>query len=147
MQTNTSRTITSANAVLLAKAVGYSRGFVQIEQYAADNAFTFNQTAVTETTMGVDGYQSGGWVPSETDFNIALAANSPSRSFFDGVKVHMQNQQETVPFEFDVTIPSIGKRYTATGFMTQTQSGTSAKKVLDSATYNFKIVVKTEEDI
>ncbi|MDO9794796.1 hypothetical protein Q7542_11705, partial [Glaesserella parasuis] len=63
------------------------------------------------------------------------------------VKVHMQNQQETVPFEFDVTIPSIGKRYTATGFMTQAQSGTSAKKVLDYATYNFKIVVKTEEDI
>ncbi|MFY1028177.1 phage tail fiber protein [Actinobacillus seminis] len=147
MQTNMTRTITAANSVLLVKAVGYSRGFVPIEQYAADNAFDFSQTAVTETTMGVDGYQSGGWVPSETDFNISLAPNSPSRSLFDGAKVHMQNQQETIPWEFDVTIPSIGKRYTATGFMVQTQSGTSAKKVLDNATYSFKIVVKSEQDI
>lgn len=147
MRTNTERTLTSANSILLVRAKGYNSQWVKMEGYAADNAFDFGQGQIGETVMGVDGTQSGGFTPYEVDFNIQLQANSKSRSFFDGVINHINKNQETVPFEFSVELPSIGKRYQASGFLVNVPGGTNAKKLLESATYSFKIVNNGAEDI
>lgn len=147
MRTNVEKTLTSANSVLLVRAPGYNKQWVKMEGYAADNAFDFGQGAIGETVMGVDGVQSGGFTPYEVDFNIQLQANSPSRSYFDGIINHINTNQETVPFEFSVEIPSIRKRYSASGFMVNVPGGTNAKKLLESATYSFKVVNNGAEDI
>ena len=55
MQTISERTLTSANSILLMRVKGFNDNFVQIEGYAADNAFDFGQGKIGETTMGVDG--------------------------------------------------------------------------------------------
>ncbi|MEN2922475.1 hypothetical protein DNAOFDDG_02009 [Mannheimia haemolytica] len=147
MRTNIDKTRTAANSILLVRAKGYNKSWVKMEGYAADNAFDFGQGAIGETVIGVDGVQSGGFTPYEVDLNIQLQANSPSRSFFDGVINHINNNQETVPFEFSCEIPSIGKRYSATGFLVNIPGGTNAKKLLESATYSFKVVNNGAEDI
>lgn len=147
MRTYTERTITSANSILLVRALGYNKQWVKIEGYAADNAFDFGQGDIGETVMGVDGKQSGAYTPYQVPFNIALQANSPSRSYFDGIINHIHATEETVPFEFSVEIPSIRKRYSASGFMVNIPGGTNAKKVLESATYTFSIVNNGAEDI
>lgn len=147
MRTNTERTLTAANSILLVRAKGYNTQWVKMEGFAADSAFDFGQGQIGETVIGVDGVQSGGFTPYETDFNIQLQANSPSRSFFDGVINHINKTQETVAFEFSVEIPSIRKRYQQSGFMVNVPGGTTAKKLLESATYSFKVVNNGAEDI
>lgn len=147
MRTNTERTLTAANSILLIKAKGFNNNWTQIEGYAADNAFEFGQGAIGETVMGVDGVQSGGFTPYEIEFNIQLQANSNSRSYFDKLINYMNDQQETVPIEFSCEIPSIKKRYSCSGFLTSAAVGTTARKLLESATYSFKVVNNGAEDI
>lgn len=147
MRTNTLKTLTSANSILQIRAKGFNDNWVKLEQYAADNAFDYGQGTIGETTIGVDGIQSGGFTPYEVDLNIQLQANSPSRDYFDKLINHINNTQETVPLEFSCEIPSIGKRYNSSGFMTQIPGGTNAKKMLEAATYSFKVVNNGAEDI
>lgn len=129
MQTVSDRTLTSANSILLMRAKGFIDNFVQLEGYAADNAFDFGQGKISETMMGVDGQQSGGFTPYEVDFNIQLAPTSKSRDLFDQLTNDIIRRQETRPIEFSVEIPG----------------GTTAKKTIESSTYSFKLVVKPEE--
>ncbi|MGV7078491.1 phage tail fiber protein [Testudinibacter sp. P80/BLE/0925] len=147
MRTNTEKTLTSANSILLIRAKGFNNNWVKMEGYAADNAFEFGQGNIGETVLGVDGVQSGGFTPYEVDLNIQLQANSPSRSYFDKLINYINKQQETVPVEFSCELPSIKKRYAASGFMVNIPGGTTAKKLLESATYSFKVVNNGAEDI
>lgn len=147
MRTNLEKTITAANSVLLVKAIGFNDNFVQIEGYAADNAFTFGDGAIGETVMGVDGKQSIAFTPFEADFNIQLQPDSSSLSFFDKVVNSIVSNQETYPFEFSVELPSVRKRYSASGGLVSIPSGISAGKTLNAVTYSFKIVVNGSEDI
>ena len=145
MQTVSDRTLTAANSILLMRVKGFNDNFVQIEGYAADNAFDFGQGKIGETMMGVDGQQSGGFTPFEVDFNIQLAPTSKSRDYFDQFTNDILQRQETRMVEFSVEIPAVEKRYTATGFLVEVPGGTTAKKTLESVTYSFRIVVKPEE--
>lgn len=147
MRTNFDKTLTSANSIFLMRAKGFNANWIKAEGYAADNAFEFGQGNIGETVIGVDGVQSGGFTPYEVDLNIQLQANSPTRSFFDSVINHINNTQETIPFEFSVELPSIKKRYKATGFIVAIPGGTTAKKLLESVTYTFKVVINGSEDI
>lgn len=145
MQTISDRTLTSANSILLMRVKGFNDNFVQIEGYAADNAFDFGQGKIGETTMGVDGQQSGGFTPYEVDFNIQLAPTSISRDYFDKFTNDILTNQETRMVEFSVEILAVKKRYKATGFLVEIPGGTTAKKVLEASTYSFRIVVRPEE--
>ena len=99
MRTNTEKTLTSANSILQIRAKGFNDNWVKLEQYAADNAFDYGQGSIGETVIGVDGIQSGGFTPYEVDLNIQLQANSPSRSYFDKLINHINNNHETVTLE------------------------------------------------
>ena len=58
------RTVTAANSVVMFKAVGYFDQAIQLQGFQVDNAFGFGDATVGETRIGVDGKQSGGWVPA-----------------------------------------------------------------------------------
>ena len=143
----TDKTLTAANSVGLWRAKGYNDNFARLEGYAADNAFTFGDATIGETVMGVDGIQSGAYLPHEIDFSIHLQANSPSRDHFDKVFGKIRANQETMAFEFQFDIPAVKKRYTAKGFPVTIPGGTSAKQALESGTYNFKLGEINVEDI
>ena len=144
---NNAQTITSANSILLARVKGVFDNWVKIEGFAADDAFTSGQGGMAETQIGVDGLQSAGWTPYETPFDIALQANSASRSFFKAVVNAQDKAQEVLRFEFSIELPSVKERYMLSGYLTESASAQSAKKVLQPLKYSFKTIVETREDI
>lgn len=140
------KTLTSANSVLLWKAKGYTDQFAQAYGYKTDSAFDFNDVTVGQTVMGVDGIQSGAFIQHEHQLTITFEANSPTRAHFARMYERMVSQQETFPFEFQVTIPSLGIRRVAKGFMVSI-AGISAKKTMEAGTYAFNLGSVTEEEI
>lgn len=140
------KTLTSANSVLLWKARGYSDSFVKAQGYKVDSAFEFGDATVGETVMGVDGIQSGAYIQHEHQLTISLEANSPTREHFSRMYERMTQQMETFPFEFQIDIPSLGIRRIASGFMVGT-AGISAKKRMDAGVYTFNIGKIEEESI
>jgi hypothetical protein len=147
MQTITNKTVTSANSILLVRVKGIVDTWTRIQGFAADDAFGGGKATMAETSMGVDGYQSGGFTPYETPWDIMLQANSPSIPLFDRIINTMDNEQETYAWEIRVEFPSIKKSYEATGFMTEGQPIPQAKKILQPVGFSFKLVVNSRQDI
>lgn len=140
------KTLTSANSVLLWKAKGYNDQFAQAQGYKTDSAFSFNDVTVGETVMGVDGFQSGAYIQHEHQLTITFEANSPTRAHFARLYERMVSQQETFPMEFQVTIPSLGIRRVAKGFMVNI-AGIEAKKRMEAGSYTFNLGQVEEEEI
>lgn len=140
-------TITSANSVLMMKCEGVYDNQVQITGFQADNAAIFGDSSIGETRMGVDGKQSIGYTPHETQFSIYLEANSPAISYFENIRKDFNENMEARFIEFYLTIPSIKKRFHGKGGMISLTGGASAKKLLEGSAYTFNMVFNGGEDI
>jgi hypothetical protein len=147
MQSITETTITSANAIFMLKVPGLIDQNQKIHGYSADSAWSSAAASMTETIMGVDGYQSGGFTPFETPLTISLLANSPSQQVFNILVRDMIAKQETRVLEWSLSLPSIKKRFAGTGFMTEGQVIPNGAKTLQSTTYDIKAVITSIEDI
>lgn len=134
------KTLTSANSVVMVRCKGVYDEYFRLEGYQTDNAFSFGDVAIGETRMGVDGKQSGGYTPHETQLTVALEANSPSRPRLENIRKWFNSKMETAPVDFIIEIPSIGERHTGSGFMVGLSGGASAQKLLSGTTYNFNMV-------
>lgn len=141
------RTITSANSVVMFKAAGYYDQAIQLQGFQVDNAFGFDEITSGETRIGVDGKQSGGWVAHETKVTVFLEANSASRGKMEDFRAWCNANQETALCTLDITIPSIGRRISVSGFMVSQGGGPSAKKLIDGTQYVFSMVNNGEESI
>jgi hypothetical protein len=124
-------TITSANSVLM---IGIAKLFnipVQIQGFAADDAFTLEDVDMAETMMGVDGKMSAGWVPAIKVLDITLQADSASNSFFDAWIAAEQVAREKYVANGSIMIPSTGRIYAlTTGYLKRGNLLPPAKKVL-----------------
>lgn len=141
------RTITAANSVVMFKAAGYFDQAIQLQGFQVDNAFGFGDATVGETRIGVDGKQSGGWVSHEVPVTVFLEANSPSRQQMEEYRGWCNANQETSLCTLDITIPSIGKRIEASGFMVSQGGGPSAQKLINGTQYVFNMVINNEDNI
>ncbi len=141
------RTITAANSVVMFTAAGYYDQAVQLQGFQVDNAFGFGDATVGETRMGVDGKQSGGWVAHEVPVTVFLEANSASRLQMEEFRAWCNANQETSLCTLDITIPSIGRRIQASGFMVSQGGGPSAQKLINGTQYVFNMVINSEESI
>lgn len=141
------RTITAANSVVMFTAEGYFDQAIQLQGFQIDNAFSFGDATVGETRIGVDGKQSGGWISHEVPITVFLEANSESRSQMEEYRAWMNSNQETSLCTLDITLPSIGKRITASGFMVSQGGGPSAQKLLNGTQYVFNMVINGEEAV
>jgi hypothetical protein len=141
------RTITAANSVVMFTAAGYFDQAVQLQGFQVDNAFGFGDATVGETRMGVDGKQSGGWVAHEVPVTVFLEANSASRLQMEELRAWCNANQETSLCTLDITIPSIGRRIQASGFMVSQGGGPSAQKLINGTQYVFNMVINSEESI
>lgn len=141
------RTITSANAVLMLRCEGIYDNFVQIQGFQADNAWNFGESNIGETRMGVDGKQSIGYTPHETQWTLYLEANSVSTQVMENIRKDFNSNMESRYIEVTVEIPSIGKRYSAKGALTSMTGGASGKNLLDGTSYNFNMVFNGAEEI
>lgn len=75
--------ITAANAVVTLSVAGVFSSPVQLKGFSADDIFDVDQIKAVETSMGVDGILSGGFVFNEVVQNIMLQSDSPSCFLFD----------------------------------------------------------------
>ncbi|HHP7419525.1 phage tail fiber protein [Providencia hangzhouensis] len=141
------RTITAANAVLMLRCKGIYDEFVTIQGFQADNAWNFGEANIGETRMGVDGKQSIGYTPHETPWTLYLEANSASVQVMETIRKEFNSNMEARFIDVIVEIPSIGKRYSATGGLTSMTGGASGKKLLDGTSYNFNMVFNGAEEI
>lgn len=141
------RTITAANAVLMLRCKGVYDEYVQIQGFQADNAWNFGEANIGETRMGVDGKQSIGYTPHETPWTLYLEANSASVQVMETIRKEFNSNMEARLIDVIVEIPSIGKRYSATGGLTSMTGGASGKKLLDGTSYNFNMVFNGAEEI
>lgn len=140
------KTLTSANSILLWRATGYNNQFVKAEGYKTDSAFDFSDVTIGETVMGIDGIQSGAYIQHEHQLTITFEANSPTREHFARIYSRLTRGMETFPFEFQVDIPSLGIRRIASGYMVQ-MAGFSAKKRMEAGSFVFNLGRVEEEEI
>ncbi|MBC8947079.1 MULTISPECIES: phage tail fiber protein [Xenorhabdus] len=140
-------TITSANAVLMLRCKGVYDDYVQIQGFQADNAWEFGKVTLGETRIGVDGKQSVGYVPHETQWTLYLEANSPSTQVLENIRKDFNSNKETRFIDIVVEIPSIKKRYSGTGGLISMTGGASGKKLLDGTSYEFNMITNGAEEI
>ena len=141
------RTITAANSVVMFKAEGFYDQAIQLQGFQVDNAFSLGDATTGETRIGVDGQQSGGWVPHEVPVTVFLEANSPSRQQMEEFYAWMNANMETARCTLDITMPSIGRRIVATGFPTTKTGGPSAQRLINGSQYVFNMIINNEEAI
>jgi hypothetical protein len=130
------KTITSANSQLAISIDGLYNSAVGILGYASDNAFQNEATTIAETSMGVDGIMSAGYVFKEVKQKITLQADSPSKVIFDQWNDLMTSTREVVFANATLFLPATGEQYTFTrGVLTTYHGAPSAKKILQPVEY------------
>lgn len=140
-------TITSANSVLMVRCAGVYDNYITMQGFQADNAWGFGDANISETRMGVDGKQSMGYTPHEVEWTLHLEANSPSIEHMENIRKDFNANMETRPIDIVVEIPSVKKRYSATGALVKLTGGASGQKLLAGSQYTFRLVLNGAEEI
>lgn len=109
--------ITSANASLTITSP--TAGNCNVTKFAADGLLDAEPRTLAETRMTLDGNLVAGYVPAIRRVTIHLEATSNGIPFLMGLKLTSDAAKSPIPVILTVTVPSQGKRYVATGFMTQ----------------------------
>lgn len=124
-------TLTSANSVLMLGVTNLFNIPVQIQGFAADDAFTIGDVESAETVMGVDARLSAGWIPQIKSIEIMLQADSASNDFFDALAEAEDVAQEKYEINGSILIPGISRLFTLTrGFQKGLSVMPAAKKIL-----------------
>jgi hypothetical protein len=112
------RTLTSANCILMLGVTGLYDTPRRIQGFSADDVSDFDQVNTSETSMGVDGRLSAGYVPVPVPQNIVLQADSESNDFFENwLMAEKQRREKYVAFG-TIAIPSTQRKYAMTrGFL------------------------------
>lgn len=130
------RTITSATSTFVIAVAKIFEAPQRLQGYSADDAFTNEQLASAEVSMGVDGQLSGGFVFVPFVQRIVLQADSVSNDFFDQWWSQQQRAREVYPATGVVTLISIRKKWNLTrGFLTGYKPMPDAQKVLRPRDY------------
>ena len=124
-------TLTIANSVIMLGINSVYPTPVQLQQYAADDVFDFEEIEVAETVMGVDGLLSGGFVFSKIPWSITLASNSPSCQVFDNWYAFQKAPgSDIVTATANILLPGLGYKWALfNGFLTKYSPAPSAKKL------------------
>jgi hypothetical protein len=128
--------ITAANAIFLIQIPGLIPVPVQLQGFSADDIFDFDPQAVVETSMGVDGILSGGFVNVAVKQSITLQADSASNDIFDLWQQAQRTALDVLTANGIVTLTSIGKQYAlTTGFLTDYPPVRGAGRILKPQKY------------
>lgn len=128
--------ITSANAVLSLTVPNVLTVATQLQGFAADDIYDFDEVEVGETLMGVDGILSGGVVFRPKTQMITFQADSASIATMDAWYQAEQVSVAKFPGNMNVTLTAIGKSYTCVrGFLTRVTPLPAGKRVLQPQRY------------
>jgi hypothetical protein len=125
------RTITSANSVFLLAVPGVFTAPVQLQEYAADEAFDTEAVDVAETQIGVDGTGVAGWVPHEFMMTISFLASSQSVDLFEEWNRQNDSIQEIYYASGVIRLPAVHKQVTlARGVLRRFSPQPNVRRVL-----------------
>jgi len=130
------RTITAADATFVISSADFALAATILEGYAADAAFATDNADTAETSLGVDGKLSAGWVPRSYNQTITLQPDSISRSVFD-LLVSAQDAARTV-FRLNGVINLPGNQFSyslSRGVLKNYTSMPNAQRVLQPMTF------------
>lgn len=130
------RTITSADASFVISSADFALAATVLEGYAADAAFATDNADTAETSLGVDGKLSAGWVPRSYNQTITLQPDSPSRPIFDAI-VGAQDVARTV-YRLNGVIQLPGNQYSfnlSRGVLKNYKAIPDANRVLQPLTF------------
>lgn len=123
--------ITAANAIVMLGVKNLFNTPIQMQGFSADDIFGTEAIDTAETSMGVDGKLSAGFIHVAVKWTITLQADSASNQFFDALYAAEQAAQEKFILNGGVTLLSIGTLFTMNaGVMTSYQPLPDAKKTL-----------------
>ena len=77
---------------------------------------------------------------------LHLEANSPSIEHMENIRKDFNANMETRPIDIVVEIPSVKKRYSATGALVKLTGGASGQKLLAGSQYTFRLVLNGAEE-
>ena len=129
-------TITSANSIFMLSAVDLYNVPVQIQGYAADDAFASEEVEFGESVIGVDRKASFGFTPYLTPLDFTLQADSASILIMEAIIAEEKASGEKIILNATIILPGIGRIYAfSKGGLMKGPVGPSAGKVLKPRKY------------
>lgn len=129
-------TLTAANSVIMIGFIDLFPAPQQIQGFEVDDIFSTESVTSVETKMGVDGFLSAGWVPTEKKMSFIIQADSASADMFDAVQQAQEAVREAYEAFGVIELPSLGKSYAMVrGFLTGYVPIPSAKKLMQARTF------------
>lgn len=129
-------TLTTANAVITLAVLPLFPIPQQIQGFAADDVFDAPPVKAAETSMGVDGILSGGFVFNEFPWTISLQADSASNNFFDVWYLQNRAVLDAYTATGQIVLPALGMKWDmADGFLMDYPWLPSAKKIVQPRRY------------
>jgi hypothetical protein len=126
-----SKTITSANAVLMISIAGLYTTPQQIQGFATEDIFDTESITPSEKFMGLDGKLSAGYVPVAVKQTYTIQADSDSVNLFEAWFAAQQAAREVFFANAVIHLSSIDRSYALTNGVLDGYSPMSdAKKVL-----------------
>lgn len=133
------RTITSADATFVISSADFALAAVTLEGFAADAAFAVENSDIAETSLGVDGRLSAGWVPRTYTQTITLQADSPSRAVFDLLVTSQDAARTVYRINGVITLPGNQSSYSLSrGVLKNYTAVPAAQRVLQPLTFQIE---------
>lgn len=130
------RTITSADSTFVISSADFALAATVLEGYAADAAFAMDNSDTAETSLGVDGKLSAGWVPRTYNQTITLQADSPSRDVFDALVTGQDAGRTIYRLNGVITLPGNQRSYSLSrGVLKNYTAMPAAQRVLQPMTF------------
>ena len=125
------QSITSVSAQIALTVPGIFDTPQLLTGWSADNIFETDQLEVTQTLMGLDGKQAGGYVYNPVNQTFTFQANAASAALFDQWAASQRQLQDALVATGNAALPSIGSRFIMSGgFLVMTSPIPVAGKVL-----------------
>lgn len=105
------RTLTAANAIIMVGARGLYDTPRRLAGFSADNIATLDAVVQAETSMGVDGRLSAGYVHNPLQQTISLQADSESVDMFERIFSETKRRKEFFWLFGSILLRATGKRY------------------------------------
>ena len=109
---------------------------VQIEGFSTDAMVSVATNTPVVAEKGVDGHTSFGWVPTNKEVTITLAADSPSRQIMEDWATYQETAREVMLCNAEFAMPSINRKITGKrGGLTSVQSSPNAAQTLQASAF------------
>lgn len=129
--------LTAANAVIMLSQAILFPVPQQLQGFAADDVTDIEAARILESSMGVDGFLSFGFVWTERRQSITLQGDSASNSFFDTISRQQEAAQDVYPLNGIIVLPAIGLKFILTnGGLENYKPIPPVKKILGPRSYN-----------